>query len=89
MSGQREDRNVVGDTVALEVAGGCPAVHYGQAHVEQDQIGWTISCGIGAGLTTDGYDDVMPAFDESSRQHAASHLVVFDQEFLCHRAGED
>lgn len=84
MSCQCDDRNGARDRIALEVASGSPPIHYRQAHVEQDEIGWITSCCVNARLTIGGNNEVIPTFPEATRQHVAVHLVVFYQQDLCH-----
>ena len=70
--------------VGLDAPGRLPAVHHRQAHVHQDEVGLLARGHLHALCAVDRDDDLEAVAHQPPRQHVAVHLVVFDQQDLCH-----
>jgi DNA-binding response OmpR family regulator len=85
VGGERHHRNGARRLVALQGAGGLPAVHDGQAHVHEDQVGRLAAGLLHALGAIDRDGDLVAPLLQATRQHVAVHLLVFHQQDPGHR----
>ncbi len=83
--GQGDDRDRTGVGRGFQAARGFPAVHDGQAHVHQNQVGRFAGRAHDAAQSVDRQNHLVAAPLQTPRQHIAIRFVVFHQKNFCHR----
>jgi len=81
---QRNDGNGSGLWRTFELARRFPAVEHRQIQIHQNQVGTLGARHLDSLCAVDGEHHLKALARQPPRQHITIHLVVFNQEYLCH-----